>query len=78
MNWSDPELRDALVVLVTLYPVVRILRRLGLNPAMAALLLFSLLIPLLGHFLVALYAVSRKWPALPVPPAPKRRVREAA
>ncbi len=70
---TDPELRDLLVVLLTLYPLARILRRLGLNPAVALLSLFSVVMPLLGHLLVALYAVSRRWPALPTPPQSGRR-----
>jgi hypothetical protein len=71
---TDPQLRDALVIALTLYPVARILRRLGLNPWLSLLTLASLVLPLLGHLLVVLYAVSRPWPAMPalLKPAPRR------
>lgn len=70
---SDPQLRDTLVIALALYPVARILRRLGLNPWLSLLTLGSLLLPLLGHLLVVLYAVSRPWPALPALPKPAPR-----
>jgi hypothetical protein len=62
---ADPQVRDALIVLLTLYPLARILKRLGLKPVYALLALASVIIPLLGHMLVAFYAVSQRWPALP-------------
>ena len=71
---DNPLFRDSLIVLLTLWPAVRILRRLGLNPFAAFLLLLSVIIPLLGHALLALCVVSSKWPALPpLPEKPKRR-----
>jgi hypothetical protein len=71
----DREMIDLLVVLLTLYPLIRILKRLGLKPVFAFLAFFSIVVPLLGHMLVAIYAVSRRWPALP--PLPKRVRRTA-
>lgn len=71
----DREVIDLLVVLLTLYPLMRILRRLGLKSAFAFLALLSIIVPLLGHLLVAVYAVSQRWPTLP--PLPKRVRRTA-
>jgi antibiotic biosynthesis monooxygenase (ABM) superfamily enzyme len=74
--FADPQLRDTLLVLLTLYPIARVLRRLGLAPWLSLLTLASLVLPLLGHLLVVVYALSRPWPALPpLPPAAARRTR---
>lgn len=64
---------DILLTLVAIWPVVLILKRLGLKPVMAGLLLFSFILPLLGHMLVAFYAACNRWPSFPsiVKPAPR-------
>ena len=71
----DPQVRDLLIVLLTAYPIWRILGRLGLPRWPVVLSLLSVVIPLLGHMLVALYVVSRPWPKVPLPPKPAKRVR---
>lgn len=71
----DPQVRDLLIVLLTVYPIWRILGRLGLPRWPVVLSAFSILIPMLGHMLVSLYIVSRAWPKVPLPPKPAKRVR---
>lgn len=71
----SPDLGNLLMVLLTLPAAVVILRRLGLAPAYAALLLLSLVIPLLGHMLLALYVACSRWPSLPAAAKPPARVK---
>lgn len=70
----SPFMRDAVFLAVTFWPVLLILQRLGLPRLWAALLLLSLVLPLLGHFVVALLMATRPWPNFP--PLLKRAPRE--
>lgn len=63
------------MVAMTFWPSVIILRRLGLKPSMSGLLLLSLIIPLLGHMLLAVYAAMARWPNFPALPKPAPRVK---
>ncbi len=66
---------DLLFVVLTLWPCVVLLRRLGLKVHMVAVLLFSLVIPLLGHMLLAVYMATQPWPHFPALPKPQPRVK---
>ncbi len=66
---------DLLFVALTLWPCVVLLRRLGLKVAMVGVLLFSLVIPLLGHMLLAVYMATQRWPNFPALPKPQPRVK---
>lgn len=69
------DLGNLLMVLLTLPAGVLILRRLGLNPAYAMLPVASLVIPLLGHTLLALYVATARWPSFTALPKPVKRVK---
>lgn len=74
MSLSPAQL-DLLMIALTLWPAVVVLRRLGLKAYMAVLLAFSLVIPLLGHMLLALYVATARWPNFPALPKPAPRVK---
>ena len=66
--------RDLSMTLISLWPASIILKRLGLSRLYAMLLLFSILLPLLGQFLLGLVMVFKRWPNFP--PLTKRPPRE--
>jgi predicted PurR-regulated permease PerM len=61
----SPFMHDVIFLLLTFWPALKILGRLGLPRTYAALLLLSLLLPLLGHMLLALVLAVRPWPHFP-------------
>lgn len=65
---------DIIFVVLTFWPCVVLLRRLGLKVQLAGLLVLSLLLPLLGHMLLAVCIAIKPWPNFP--PLPKRVKRE--
>lgn len=70
---DTPLAKDLLFCLLTLWPAVVILRRLGLPVVYAGLVFGSALLPYLGHALFAVVVAGKAWPKLPTPPVPKRR-----
>lgn len=70
----SPFMHDVLFVGATFWPVLLILQRLGLPRLWGALLLLDLVLPLLGHFILAVLVAIRPWPNFP--PLLKRAPRE--
>jgi len=66
---------DLLYTALTVWPCVVLLRRLGLKAHMAGVLVLSLIIPLLGHMLLALYIATQRWPHYPAAPKAAPRVK---
>lgn len=71
----SPFMSDVVFLLLTFWPALRVLKRLGLPRLYAALLPLSLLLPLLGHMLLALLLAVRPWPNFPPLPKPPARER---
>lgn len=71
----SPFMSDVLFLLLTFWPALRVLERLGLPRLYAVLLPLSLLLPLLGHMLLALLLAVRHWPNFPPLPKPPARER---
>ena len=71
----SPFMSDVLFLVLTFWPALRVLERLGLPRLYAALLPLSLLLPLLGHMLLALLLAVRPWPNFPPLPNPPARER---
>jgi hypothetical protein len=73
---QHPGLQLLLLFLFMPWPLIRIYRRVGLNPLWVLLLSGSLLVPFLGILLVLLPLTVKKWPNFPAPlkpPAPIKR-----
>jgi hypothetical protein len=68
-----PLQQDLFFVIITLLPMLWVLRRMGLSLLWAGLLLLSLLLPFMGHMVLACVLALKSWPKLPMPEKPKRR-----
>jgi len=68
-----PWVYDLFFSVITLWPMLIILRRMGLPPYWAGLNLFSLLLPFLGQLLFIGFVCLRPWPKLPMPKKPQGR-----
>jgi hypothetical protein len=68
-----PFQQDLFFLVVTALPMLWVLRRMGLPLWWAGLFLISLVLPFLGHMLLACVLALKSWPKLPMPEKPKRR-----
>ncbi|NDE90731.1 MAG: hypothetical protein EB059_06285 [Alphaproteobacteria bacterium] len=67
-----PAIPTLLLCVLSLYPLMRIYKRVGLSPFYALLMFTSLVIPFSGFFFVALPIVMKPWPNFPkAAPKPK-------
>lgn len=60
---------------LSLWPFMRLYRRVGLSPAYALLLFFSLLVPFSGFLLAVLPLAVKPWPRFPKAPTPVKPVK---
>ncbi len=68
----EPWVGVVLFNVLAVWPIARILRRVGLNPLLAGLVF----VPMLGLLLVLMILGHARWPRLPPRPTPFRKPRK--
>lgn len=71
----SPFMSDLLFLLLTFWPCLKVVRRLGLSARYCAVLPLSLLLPALGHVILAVLLAIKPWPAFPASPVKPKRER---